>query len=303
MQLQGHLNHEPGWRVKTIKGTIIAALVVMGSLVVSFVEAPRSALYTAFREINKHTVSFQTRGWESIEGTNFEIRYQPQDAEIAELVLKTAEMSVEPVNTKLGFTPQGKTLVLVYPTRAALGKSFGWAADQSAMGVYWAGVIRVLSPMAWVESAAAGEVEKEFRSSGPMVHEYTHLVVDYITRGNYTRWLTEGIAQYVEREITGFMLSELLYRPGEEWFPLCELDEEFDTAFGQSKAYRQSLAMMDYLVEEYGEDTIVGILNRLGEGTSIKKAWKEELGVSLEEFEQHFNYWTHFQTINEVRTL
>ena len=90
--------------------------------------------------------------------------------------------------------------------------------------------------------------------------------------------------------------------PG-EWFPLCELDEEFDTAFGQSKAYRQSLAMMDYLVEEYGEDSIVGILNRLGEGTSIKKAWKEELGVSLEEFEQHFNYWTHFQTINEVWTL
>ena len=129
-------------------------------------------------------------------------------------------MAVEPVNKRLGFNPQGKSLVLIYPTREALGKSFGWAADQSAMGVYWAGVIRVLSPMAWVESAVTSEVEKEFRSSGPMVHEYTHLVVDYITRGNYTRWLTEGVAQYVERDITGFVLSEPLIRFEEEWFPL-----------------------------------------------------------------------------------
>ena len=137
-------------------------------------------------------------------------------------------MSVEPVNTKLCFTPQGKTLVLVYPTRAALGKSFGWAADQSAMGVYWAGVIRVLSP--WPGLKVLQQVKlKRVPLFGPMV---TNIPIWWwtILQGNYTRWLTEGIAQYVEREITGFMLSEL-YRPGEEWFPLCELDEEFDTAF------------------------------------------------------------------------
>ena len=62
--------------LKTIRN-YIAALVVMGSLVVNFVD-PRSALYTAFREINKHTVSFQTRGWESIEGTNLKFATNPR---------------------------------------------------------------------------------------------------------------------------------------------------------------------------------------------------------------------------------
>ena len=67
------------WQAKTVKGTIIAALVVMGGFVINFVEAPRSAVYSIFREINKYSVAFQTRGWESIQGENFEIRYHPED--------------------------------------------------------------------------------------------------------------------------------------------------------------------------------------------------------------------------------
>ena len=101
-------------------------------------------------------------------GDKFEIRYQPQDAEIAELVLKTAEMSVEPVNTAWFILRVRPCINLL---TGCLGKSFGWAADKECSGDYWAGVIR-FPLMAWVESAAAGEVEKEFRSSGPMVHDY-----------------------------------------------------------------------------------------------------------------------------------
>lgn len=303
MQLQNNVHYQTGWGRKTAKGTFIAALVLVGGLVCSYSEAPKSAAYSIFREINKHSIAFQTRGWERVNGSHFEIRYRPEDAEIARLVLETAEMSVDPVNSRLGYVPQGKMLVLVYPTREALGKSFGWTADQSAMGVYWAGIIRILSPTAWIESAAATQLEEEFRSSGPMVHEYTHLVVDYVSRGNCPRWLTEGIAQHVERDVTGFILSDQMIRLEEQWFPLSEIDVQFDTPEGQSKAYRQSLAMIDYLTQEYGEEAYVGILHRLGRGSSLTAAWKAETGLSLEKFEQNFNYWTQAQADYEISEI
>ena len=48
---------------------------------------------------------------------------------------------------------------------------------------------------------------KDYFKEGPMVHEYTHLVVDELTGGNYSRWFTEGVAQYVEQQVTGYTLD------------------------------------------------------------------------------------------------
>lgn len=299
MELQSQIYRNPGWRRKTLKGTLIAALVIMGGFLCNHVELPKSLAYTVFRGVNKYGIGLQTKGWKTLKGNHFEVRYQPDDKEVADIVLETAEMAVEPVNSRLGYAPRGKMLVLVYPTREALGKSFGWAADQSAMGVYWAGIIRVLSPRAWIESESPGIVAEEFQTSGPMVHEYTHLVVDYMAKGNYPRWFTEGIAQYIERDVTGFMLSDQTIVSGDTWYSLEDLDRSFDTPSGQGKAYRQSLAMMDYLSQAYGEKAFVGILRRLGQGASFNWAWKEETGVSLGQFEENFNYWTNTPAATE----
>lgn len=295
MQLQTNVHSNRGWGRKTLRGTLVTVLVFMAGIAWNHIEAPRSLAYSAFRELSRFGIGLQTRGWESMKGSHFEIRYQPEDVDMASIVLNTAEEAVEPVNARLGYAPQGRMLVLVYPTREALGKSFGWAADQSAMGVYWAGTIRVLSPAAWIESGPQYQVAQEFRTTGPMVHEYTHLVVDYISRGNYPRWFTEGVAQYIERDFTGFMLSDQVIGSEEEWFSLNELDRNFDTPLGQPKAYRQSLAMIDYLGQEYGEDAFVRILHRLGQGVSFETAWKDETGVSLEQFEDSFGVWTQSQ--------
>lgn len=290
MQLQSHANWQKNsrrnQRRRSLNGAVIAFLVMVSGLTWHCSEIPRSLAYSAFRGINKVGINLQTRGWNSIDGQQFQVRYRPEDADVAKIVLEAAEEAVTPVNSKLDYYPRGRMLVLVYPDRISLGRSFGWTADQSAMGVYWAGIIRVLSPSAWIQEASASEVAEEFRTTGPMVHEYVHLVVDYITRGNHPRWLTEGVAQHVERDITGYTLSEPFPSFDGAWLPFEELEISFDAPSTQPQAYCQSLAMVDFLTQEYGFESLLGILNRLGKGASLEAAWKAETGLTVNEFEE-----------------
>jgi len=279
-----------------VGGTVLAFLILLVSLACKYAALPKLLAYACFREISQQKINFQTKSWQTIEGRNFIVRYRPGDRAAAELVLETAEQAYEPVNRMLNYSPREKTLVLVYPDRRELSRSFGWDADQSAMGVYWAGVIRVLSPRQWIKDVTGEGMEEVFKDSGPMVHEYAHLVVDFISGGNYPRWLTEGVAQYVEREITGFVFDDRPIKPGDSWYGVGTIDDHFDTPRGQSKAYRQSLAMVDYLVDRYGEEAVINILNRLGQGVTVNGVWQEQLDVSLADFEENFKKWAGTRT-------
>ena len=85
------------------------------------------------------------------------------------MVAQAAEKAYEPVTQTLGYAPGAKTLICMYPNKRQLNQAFGWSGDQSAMGVYWGGVIQVLSPHVWLKDASADD----FIRSGPMVHEFT----------------------------------------------------------------------------------------------------------------------------------
>ncbi len=262
--------------------------------VVFFIVQPgvaKSQIYKIFRELSKHRMIWQTRGWNEMQSSSFIVRYTSRDSSIAEMVLESAEKSYEPVSGNFAGSYREKILVVVYPTKESLGRSFGWAADESAMGVYWAGVIRVLSPSAWIEEDDPEVFKEVFDSDGPLAHELTHLLVDYETGGNYTRWFTEGIAQYTEAKVTGYRLDYRSIRDYDEIYPLSRMDRDFDSLDDQNLAYLQSFQAVNYLVELYGEDSLRDILGQLGRGQSMEASFKDVLGVSLEQFEKDFGEW------------
>lgn len=252
---------------------------------------PRVMAYSLFREAAKKEILWQTRQWERAAGDRFEIIYQGQDTDVAPLVLEVTENSYAGVAERLGYFSPGRVPVIIYPDRASLGQSFGWAADESAMGVYWAGVVRVLSPKDWIHATDRHQLDETFRQSGPVVHELAHLAVDYRARGNYPRWLTEGIAQYVERDLTGFVMEAPGFRTG-PWYPLEKMDREFDALPDQGLAYWQSLALVDFLVDGYGYGVIDRILTALGQGMTWGQVLEREIGMKSWEFMARFTTWT-----------
>lgn len=245
----------------------------------------RAGAYAAFVELGRLQALMATREMYSLSGEHFEVRYCPEDKAYARLVLETCERFYGPVGEFFSFTLPGRVPVIIHPSKSSLNAAFGWPDGEKAIGVYWAGVIRVLSPREWIGFEGEEETREKFVQSGPVAHELAHLAVDYMTRGNVPRWLNEGLAQYVDYRLTGFRFVQgKLSRPP---YDLREMDRQFDLLEDQELAYRQSLAAVEYLVGVYGEESLHKILAALGQGETVDAALRQAVGETLEEFSQN----------------
>ena len=280
---------ETGSKLKLIL-SLAAAVTILAALVFSRVPGSiKGHAYGIYREAVKINIMVRTWGWESLESDQFLVRYKSGGEVGAQLVLETAESFYAPVADEYDYQGRGKIPIIVYPSREELNASFGWPASESAMGVYWGGVIRVLSPEVWIPETENKAVV--FTESGPMAHELTHLVVDYIANGNYTRWFTEGVAQYHEYKLTGFLFDEPAGSLGQDLYSLQEMNRGFDALPNQALAYRQSLSAVEYIVKFYGEDNLHRIIRELGRGQNMNEVFGQVLSMDLPEFERKWQLW------------
>lgn len=241
--------------------------------------------YKTIRNLSKYHLSFITKEYSTLADENFVVKFKPDNKESAQLVLENGNEILGQVNTILDYTNYKPIPIIVYPSMEELNKSFGWDGDRSPMGVYWMGAIRILAPEAWVDEDEDKAIM--FRNLGPMAHEYSHLVIDYKTNGNYPRWFTEGVAQYVEREITGFTLNEPSPDAKENLYSFKDLDVTFDNQRDQDLAYWQSLVAVDYLVEIKGREAINQMLEKLREGQDFNQGFKLVVGQDLDTFQKN----------------
>jgi hypothetical protein len=266
-------------------------LVVALAAAVFFVNQPASRLgmrvYPLIREAAAAKMDYQTRNLSVAETPHFTIKYAEQDADTVAIVAQAAEAAYQPVTQGLGYTPGGKTIIVINQSRQELNRAFGWSGDQSAMGVYWGGVIQVLSPRVWLRDTSA----ESFIRSGPMVHEYTHLVLDHLTRGNYPRWFTEGLAQYEEYKVNGYEWRTANNSLQGQLYPMTALDENFDGLTNQALAYRESLAAVRYIAAVHGEDKLRQLISFLAAGCSMEDAVAAALGMDYSEFAAAWPHW------------
>lgn len=267
-------------------GLIAIAFVVM--LFLHLPARPQMWLYPLVRQAAKTKVEFETRHLAVEETEHFIIRYSPLDADVVPMVAKAAEEAYRPVTGTMGYVPQGKTMVVIYHDKAELRQAFGWSGDESAMGVYWGGVIQLLSPHVWMKDSPSVE---EFIHSGPMVHEYTHLVFDYLTNGNYPRWFTEGIAQYVEYKVNHYEWLTTDNTWGRPLYSMTEMERSFDDLPNQPLAYRESFAAVRYIAEVHGDDKLHRVISSLQAGQSMEQAIHSSLGMDELAYETAWRSW------------
>lgn len=268
--------------------TVIVGLVIIVLLLSTMPLRPQMLVYPLVRQAMQVKANYETGHMAVYETEHFRIKYTKADADTVGMIAEAAEAAYTPVTSELGYDLQGKTLILVQPNRNELRQAFGWSGNESAMGVYWGGVIQLLSPHAWLNN---GESVQEFIHSGPMVHEYTHLVFDHLTNGNYPRWFTEGLAQYIEYRVNDYEWKTATNKLDGKLYTMAELEGNFDNLPDQSLAYRESLAAIRYISEVHGEDKLREIISGLKKGQSLEMAIQRNLGLDYPTFEHAWQQW------------
>lgn len=265
---------------KTTKGLgLIFTAILLIVLLMKVVYIPGyfiTSLSPLVNSVAKNKIINQVRDYQILETKNFIIRYKEVDEEAAILTKKIAEDYYTDVCSMFNYYPDEKVNIIVYNTDEELLKNTKLKREVPPLGVYYGGIIHVLSPNLWIDDKE--NLNYIFEKEGPIVHEFAHLIVDQITRGNYPMWLTEGIALYTEYKVTGF-----------EWGKGMDIDEDISVeqlmndfyGIDQNIAYAKSFNIVKDMSSRWGFEKMVFILNTLGEGNSLNTSTETVLKVGL----------------------
>ncbi len=219
---------------------------------------------------------------------HFILKYTRADAAVAGAVLRQADLAYDRVTKDLDYSPPGKVVLVLYPDRASLQRSFGWSSQDQALGVYWAGVIRLLSPRVWLPTGDERQLEAAYGREGPVTHEFTHLVLDYRTDGNYPYWFTEGLAQWEEYRYTGYLWLEPQSRLDQPLYSVAELSTSFPALPNQALAYREAFLLVRMLDGEEGDGGLQRLVGLLAKGVSWDEALDEVYGMAPAGLQKRF---------------
>lgn len=252
---------------------------------------PRAAVYSLYRERGRTQVLGDLPGYEKKSSAHVDVYFTEKDRNVADWVLQTTENVYGPVTTQVGYTPSERVPMIIYPNRDELRHAFGWGNGESAMGVYWSGTVRLLSPNVWINEKRERDRRKVFDKLNPIAHELTHYMLDYLTNGNYPRWFTEGLAQRVEYRLTGYLWLEADSSLDQDLYSLSDLEERFDDLKNQPLAYRQSFLLVDYLAQTHGEQSLTQLVQALSSGTKFGPAVEAATGRTQDELYADWREW------------
>jgi hypothetical protein len=124
-------------------------------------------------------------------------------------------------------------------------------------------------------------------------HELYHLLLhEHIRRADLPKWLDEGVAQWASGGVADII------NPGNKdvlkqsvlsstVLPLNDISITFPAQPRKFVlAYQQSKSLVEFIVSEYGEDTLRAVLHSLKQGEDIETAVVRNLSIDLYDLEQ-----------------
>ncbi|UOF91718.1 hypothetical protein LSG31_05575 [Fodinisporobacter ferrooxydans] len=288
-------------RGKVLLISCMISLLLIGSFYFLHNKNIESYVYPIARAALKIHVEHEFSQDQMYQTAHLTIYYQTPDKTLVPVMGKLAEQDISKIDQLLSFQLQGRVPVIVYPTRNAMQKSFGWSENQSAVGVYWGDTIGLLSPRLWLKGDELDmatdqtstvwlhDFSKTYRKNSAFAHEYTHYVLDQQLSDNFPRWFTEGMAQYVEYKVQGYEWIEPDNSLQQKLYSLRELTDQFDDLPNQSLAYRESFMFIRFLIEEKGWGKYLKLRDALALHHLFSNAVQNAYGMSLNELESQWH--------------
>jgi hypothetical protein len=127
-------------------------------------------------------------------------------------------------------------------------------------------------------------------------HELCHLFLhDYVGQNKLPRWLNEGISQWASDGITEILMGEdrdLLKKAilSGRYIPINRLMVQFPADERLLRlSYEESKSVVEYIINEFGIDGVISILNNMKAGDPAESAIEKGLSISLRELEAQWH--------------
>ncbi len=124
-----------------------------------------------------------------------------------------------------------------------------------------------------------------------MKHELSHIYIrEKSPYGDIPRWLDEGIAQYLAGELRFELIWDLAWASANNnLIPLDYLSFYIPESYPfQGLGYIQSLSLINYLINQYGKDNLIKLLDSLKEEIDFEDAFEDVYKLDLKEFERNW---------------
>ncbi len=248
-------------------------------------EAVDDGLQDAEEELRLYANTlFATAGWVERSAGRFRIRYRPGvDAVLVEESVRVLEATDAQVVPRIGAVPPGSTIVELFPD----GERFLASSSLTRADVESTGVV-ALSKWSRLLVASPRAMGRGYPWKDSLSHEYLHLVVAHNSRDRAPVWLQEGIAKALDHRWRGERLTlgpkaeSLLAQalrddalvPFSEMHPsLAKIkvigpDGRIDKQASAKRAqlaYAQLATLIDFVMEQAGEDVLTRVLPRVGQ--------------------------------------
>lgn len=227
--------------------------------------------YKALKTIAYYNNTKVNKGWDLHETNHFIINSEGIDSNTIESLGLLFEKSYYLIGEEFDYYPNKKTPIIVYNTMNDFWNHIKPLAGQDIMGLYYMGIIHIISPNAFDMDL------NEYEKNGPILHEYTHKVVDDITSGNIDLWLTEGLALYQE-----YINYDVEWGEGlifDEEYTMEELKDNF-LFLEPVQAYKQSFEKVKNIYET-DKYKFIKLLSELGKGKEVEDAFLFIYGENL----------------------
>jgi hypothetical protein len=221
--------------------------------------------------------------WRTRSGDTVTLHWYEGDDEFAQRALDIGEAAIDQAADLLGVKDVAPVDFFVYaaeePFRDALGpgtrENVGGQANSSIRTLF--GLIEPSEIQSdWVDTLVS--------------HELTHLVFADATDNPYRippRWLNEGLAVYLSEGYSNADRRRVeAAARADDLFPLEGLAGLFpSTRNGFSLAYSESVSGVDWFISQYGEPTLVSLIQSYAAGVSDDEAFQAATGADFRAFD------------------
>ena len=191
-------------------------------------------------------------------------------------LMDTCEEGLASLTQDIGTYPERPIKIYVYESTSALRGAMVFSQEWTG-GVAFTdfGIVAISIPPSQLEWGKRA-----------LVHELTHLVVGQATFGPYGQlplWLDEGLATYSEGELDPDLRSSLIRAISEgTLISVRSLCSPFSAYADKARlSYAQSYSLVEYLLDNYGQDKMLDLLAVLKQGSTYDEALTEVYGFDV----------------------